>query len=243
MAVAGVDGCKGNWLAVRIDDGARLSWNLFPTLTKLLDEWHDLWLVLVDVPIGLRSACDSASQRGPRRCDVDARRLLGRPRSSSVFPAPCREAIYAPDFAKAQALDRVVTGRSLSAQTWNIVRYIREADALLRSSESARRLIRETHPEVCFWALNRGDPLKHSKATAEGVRERLAVLGACGIDAAAVLRDVRGRIRAKTMVGDDDVLDALAAAVTALDPNSLAPQPPETDAVGLPMEIVYRRLR
>ncbi|MEW6348758.1 MAG: DUF429 domain-containing protein [Thermodesulfobacteriota bacterium] len=44
----------------------------------------------VDIPIGLRD-------HGPERsCDLEARRLLGI-RRSSVFPVPCRSAVYPQD--------------------------------------------------------------------------------------------------------------------------------------------------
>jgi predicted RNase H-like nuclease len=44
-----------------------------------------LEFVVIDILIGL-------PDRGSRACDVEARALLGKPRSSSVFPAPIRRA-------------------------------------------------------------------------------------------------------------------------------------------------------
>ena len=45
----------------------------------------------------------------------------------------------------------------------------------------------------------------------------------------------------KTQVADDDIIDALVCAVTALFNGSLStfPLAPETDSKGIPMEIVY----
>lgn len=57
-----------------------------------------------------------------------------------------------------------------------------------------------------------------------------------------VVSNALSRFRRKE-VGRDDVLDALAAAVTAaVDPQNLAsiPETPEFDSRGYPMEMVYR---
>ena len=40
----------------------------------------------IDIPIGLTDS-------GPRQCDIQARRLLGARRGTSVFPAPIRPAL------------------------------------------------------------------------------------------------------------------------------------------------------
>ena len=45
---------------------------------------------------------------------------------------------------------------------------IREVDSLLRESAKARRAVREVHPEICFWALAGGRPMRHSKKTERG---------------------------------------------------------------------------
>ena len=53
---------------------------------------------------------------------------------------------------------------------------------LLRRDAKAREIVREVHPELCFWALNDRKPMcysKRAKARA-GFDERMAVLGACG---------------------------------------------------------------
>ena len=55
-------------------------------------------------------------------------------------------------------------------------RRIREVDRLLLSDEKARRVVREIHPEICFWALA-GIPMKYRKKRHEGYFERIAVMG------------------------------------------------------------------
>ena len=83
--------------------------------------------------------------------------------------------------------------------------------------------------------------MTHSKRTAEGAAERIAVLERHLPSAAAIVDEVT-RAHRKTALGQDDVLDALAGAVTArLGASSLKtlPATPERDSRGLRMEIVY----
>src|SRR5205814_8621714 len=80
--------------------------------------------IAIDIPIGL-------SDDGPRACDLAARRLLGRPRGSSVFPAPCRGALVATTYRRACTVSRRSVGVALSLECFNIVPKIREVDALM----------------------------------------------------------------------------------------------------------------
>jgi predicted RNase H-like nuclease len=80
--LAGVDGCRGGWIAV-IDEGGRLNSRVFADWSQLMTELERATLIGVDIPIGLPG-------KGSRACDLEARRRLGRPRGSSVFPAPVR---------------------------------------------------------------------------------------------------------------------------------------------------------
>ena len=92
---AGVDGCKGGWFvavayAMVHASGGKISTALkshdyfvMGTFADVLSRTSACDLVCVDAPIGL-------SEAGQRRCDLAARKILGRPRASSVFPAPVR---------------------------------------------------------------------------------------------------------------------------------------------------------
>jgi hypothetical protein len=93
-------------------------------IQELCIRHNDIALVLVDIPIGLPS-------NGRRACDLEARRLLGRPRASSVFPVPCREAVYENSYAEACRLNKQKLGIQISKQTWNIVKKIAEIDSYL----------------------------------------------------------------------------------------------------------------
>lgn len=235
MKVVGADGCPAGWVYVAIDGEGRWQAGLARTARELWQHFSDASLILLDVPIGLK-------EHGPdeRRCDIHARRLLG-PRRSSVFRVPCRDAVYASSYEEANRMNRGRTGKGLARQAWNIVRLIRQVDELLWVDEGARRVMRECHPELCFWAFNGGLPMEHPKTTAEGERARLEVLRAQFPAADEVVEDVTARYT-RAQLGRDDVIDALAAAVTARGwPDRIASLPlqPESDSRGLRMEIVY----
>ena len=190
-------------------------------------------LTLIDIPIGLKS---SGSEE--RQCDCEARKLLGR-RGSSVFPAPCRQALECRDYAEGSSVNQSVTGRKLSRQSWAIVRKISEVDSVVRNLPERRKL-REMHPEICFMALNGGEPMGHNKKKAAGQAERLAVLSLYRPDAETIFQEGRARWLKKDLA-NDDILDALIGAVVASRPDWLVslPMPPEEDDLGLSMEMVY----
>ena len=68
------------------------------------------------------------------------------------------------------------TGTGLTKQAFGILGKCREVDQLLRDDLTVRSVIREIHPEVCFWAFGGGKPMKHYKKDDAGFRERLDVL-------------------------------------------------------------------
>jgi predicted RNase H-like nuclease len=70
-----------------------------------------------------------------------------------VFAVPCREALEAETLEIAKRTNLAKIRRSLTAQTWAICPKIAEVDLFLRSELGKRALIREGHPEVCFWAV------------------------------------------------------------------------------------------
>jgi len=105
----------------------------------------------------------------------------------------------------------------------------------------AREKIREIHPEVLFWALNGRRPMSQNKSRRAGFDERLQVLRRCFPRSDELVQEASSTFP-RNMVARDDILDALAAAVTALVGNghlSTIPEQPERDAFGLPMEMVY----
>ena len=231
----GVDGCKAGWFAVLIDEKGQWSAAVFEDAKHLSAECQHASLILIDIPIGLR---DSGHEE--RACDKEARKALGHRRGSSVFPAPCRPTLAAKSYSEGSAINRRHTGRGLSTQSWAIAAKIREVDDLLGGKPFDGRF-RETHPEVCFATLNRCQPMQHSKKSQQGFAERLAVLRRVYQRTDAVVDHALSCWKRKE-VAKDDILDALAAAVTAyLGRGDLRTHPaqPETDSKGRPMEIVY----
>ena len=165
---------------------------------------------------------------------------LGASAPSSVFPAPTRAACRAKDIAEGRRLNITEIGRSLSAQAWGICDKVAEVDNLLLIDVAARRRVREIHPEVCFWALNGRRPMQHSKATKEGVAERMALLTRHEPRSAALL-DVVLRERRRKDVQANDVLDALVGFVTAQAEIVQRLQgDPACDQRGLAMEMLFR---
>jgi len=179
-------------------------------------------------------------ERLERRCDKEARRLLG-PRRSSVFRVPCRAAVYAESYDEALAQNEALTGTRIFKATWNIAGKMREVDELLASNGRARETLREIHPELCFWGLSGCQPRQYAKSRKKGYQERLELLQAIYPQTDLVVSHTLAHF-SRQEVKKDDILDALAAAVTArlgFDKLSSIPRPPEKDARGLPMEIVY----
>jgi len=166
--LAGVDGCRRGWVVAR-DGGVQV----LPTFVHIVSLRFDL--VLIDVPIGLLDA-------GPRRCDMEARALIGA-RRSSVFPAPSRSLLRSRRYAG-----------QCSIQLWNILDKIREVDASMKPT--LHRRVREAHPEVSFALLN-GGPLRFAKKLPDGQEERRRLL-----------RPVFGELPPVPGAARDDVLDA-----------------------------------
>ena len=233
-ALIGVDGCRGGWV-VAASDGvlSEINFALVDDLAPVIARAESgLALMAIDIPIGLRDD-------GPRACDLETRRWLGRPRSSSVFPAPCRAALAATTYRRACGLSRRALGVALTIECFNIVPKIRHVDALMNPGRQA--FVREVHPELVFAILSgRGRGLVEPKRTEAGERLRLRLLRrvAPRFDPGAV-RAGLGLAR----VARDDVIDAAACLIAAqrialgkaiVLPDGVV----ERDARGLRMEIV-----
>lgn len=195
MTAVGVDGSPDGWVAVALAADGTARGVHGPTLDAIVAQVPEAAGIGVDIPIGLPRA-------GPRRADVDARRLLG-PRRSSVFLTPVREALEARTHAEASATARRRTGHGVSRQAYGLAGRILEADAW---APRAPVPVWEVHPEVCF-AVLLGHPATASKKTWSGMRERLTALEAAGVG----LADLSGTGRA----APHDVLDAAAVAWSA----------------------------
>ena len=166
----GIDGCRSGWLVAAADAAlSSIRFQLVDDLGTLIERAERRGaLIAIDMPIGL-------ADDGPRACDLEARRMLGRPRGSSVFAPPCRSALAGTTYGRACVLSRRALGVALSMQCFNIMAKIREVDALL--TPARQRFVREAHPELVFALLSgRSHGLVEPKRTAAGERRRLRLL-------------------------------------------------------------------
>lgn len=225
-----MDGCRGGWVAVVESRGAVVAL-VVKSIAELMTTLDQDALIAIDIPIGL-------TDFGPRLCDKAARGLLGKPRASSVFPAPNRPVLAASTHRRACQIRQSIDGKKVSKQAFAIYPKVHEVDELLRSSPDLRDRVREVHPEVSFAYWNGGRAFAASKKSADGAakRERL-------IDSVwpGVRLELRTRLP-RDAVQRDDLNDAFAALWTARRiAAGLAvtlPSMPSRDSQDLPMEIV-----
>lgn len=201
--MAGVDACRGGWIAIVVESGRFTDSLLRPTFASLLDGLHGATHVGVDIPIGL-------PEEGVRAADVAAREFIG-PRRSSVFPAPPRAVLAAATYGDARGILP-----SLSAQSFALAKRILEVEGRLEER------VFEVHPEVSF-AVLAGRHLRYAKRSWNGQMERRRLLRTQGLELPAEL--------AAGGAAADDVLDAAAAAWSAGRPargraRSLPREPP-----------------
>ena len=234
----GLDWASTGWFGVVLDGDGGWDTGVYPSVWSAWKYHSDADRILIDIPIGLPADAK-------RACDVAARRKLGR-RGSSVFYTPVRDAVYHQTLEEAKAANEAAADFSIQNQAWSIVPRIREVDEFLDMFPSARDRLVETHPEVCFYALNGRTALSEPKRTPAGVRRRTELLATEFPDAREVCEDAIDRYTtpsyAPSVGGADDIVDAVAAAVTARrgpDGWSTLPETPPSDQRGLPMRIVH----
>jgi len=245
---AGIDGCKAGWFvavvsAMEVGTGASTTcvyalqefW-VAHTFNEILPKITQFELICVDIPIGLSD--------GPyeRACDLAARKLLGQPRGSSVFPAPLRPALRANDRETASRITLECTKArrdgpvGINKQTFSLLRGVKDVDDQIEPFKQDR--IREVHPEISFLALNHGQPMRYKKTRLIGRNERMKLLAPIFSE----LERIVAEARKPKEVAPDDILDALAAAWTAgqtvIGKAGTLPQNPEFDSKGLRMEIL-----
>jgi predicted RNase H-like nuclease len=221
VAVLGVDGWRGAWVGARLD-GRAVTVSVLPDAAAVLAV-PDVDVIGVDMPIGL-------SDDGPRTCDREARRLLGRA-GSSVFPAPVRPVLAQHSYADAQVAAIGATGKSLSVQAFSLVPAIRSLDDALGQPPDPR--VHEVHPELAFRALD--GRVHERKATRRGLGQRIRALQPA-MDVLDALADAPPEVPAA------DLLDACAVAWSArriADGRAEAVGDDVRDALGRPMRISW----
>ena len=224
--VLGVDACPAGWVGVLLGPEGRPTVHVaasIQALVALVRETADPAVVAIDIPIGLPDA-------GGRLADAEARReLVGK--GSSIFSTLTRVAYEADTYEQARAANIAATGgTSASAQAYALRTKILDVDAWVRSDPGTTVI--EVHPELSF-ARMAGSPILERKKDADGVAARREALLAHGLVAPAWFRGAG--------FGEDDLLDACAAAWTAARHDQGAsdrfPAQPQVFGDGLPAAI------
>ena len=230
----GIDGYINGWCCCIIHDGVRIE--LHKNLTTLFENIGINNLTLIDMPVGL------SSKNFERFIDFKLRTYLPKNKKSSVFTAPCREAVFSNDYNSAKKANQIITNRSISIQSWNISKKIKELDRFLISQKKNKLTIKESHPEFCFVNLNNNNPLIHSKKTNEGYNERLSILIRNSEEIEMVVKKSIEKFK-KEKVKKDDILDSIVLALTSKywqkNGSRTITQNPEKDEMGIPFEIYY----
>ena len=159
------------------------------------------------------------------------------------FSIPARSAVMCNDYREAcqEALLHSEPPRKVSKQAFNIFPKIREIDEIMHTDKALRGVLRECHPELCFWALNDRQAMQHNKKQKAGRQERLAVLERFFPPCHMLHNRASGELL-RRQVAHDDIIDAMVCAVTAkcgYGSYQTVPAVPQTDGRGLAMEMVY----
>jgi predicted RNase H-like nuclease len=228
MRLAGVDGCKGGWVAVLapMDDPGAAS-SVFLSDVRELFSVYGAGFAVIDIPVGFAT--------GPEPRDVEQamrKRLPGK--TSSVFSTPCRAALAEMVYSDASHVNREHLGVGLSKQSFELFPKMREIDRV--AVDLGQDRLREGHPEVSFAEMN-GLPVLSRKRKPDGQAERIALLEKHGFPAAALAKGAKG-----LGCGIDDVLDATVLLWSAMrfqrGQHAIFPATPSRDALGLEMSVI-----
>jgi len=235
--VLGIDGCKAGWCVCRLDYSGNWALELFPDFQSVWNKYHNAASILIDIPIGLSDA-------GHRQCDLDARELLG-PKWASIFLTPCRNAVYAGSYREACTINNETCNQKISKQAWALSPKVREVDEIMCINSGDIELISESHPELCFQALNHGQPLLFSKKHYNGIKERLGLLQSLLQNAEDIVGYGEATFK-RSQVVVDDMVDAMCLAVCALhfkQELQSIPSKLQLDRYKIPMNIVLPNIK
>ena len=234
--VAGVDGCHEGWFVLLLDTRSfRARHYLVKELRDVMEFPERPAVVAVDIPIGLLER----ATKGGRLCDQEARRILGRPRASSIFSPPVRGALRHKDHASANAANRTSSPQNIgiSRQSFGLRNKLLEVEGFV--TPALQCTVKEVHPELSFYELNQRQAMRYSKKKADGrgLSERRQLLSGAGFGQIISEMDRYP----KGQVAEDDILDACIACWTAarvLGGEAVRiPMNPQRDCRGLRMEI------
>ncbi len=226
--MAGIDGCRGGWLAIlgkfTPEKGCFTGEDIY--LTKSIEEIFSFPALVfaIDMPLGLPLRF---SPKG-RLCDRLARQMLG-PRRASIFTPPPREALSFNNYQKLRA-----KGIRISKQSFYLIPKIRALRAALKGPVKDK--VFETHPELIFKTLA-GETIP-SKHTAEGLAKRLELLLSLGL-----FKSLKSNWEKIKACYRRDLIDAYACLLVAkrifCGEAKVIPEDPPRDDEGLPLAIWY----
>ena len=223
MKYVGVDGCNGGWIAVALDNESGHEVEVFETFADLVAHFSNACLILVDAAIGL----NPNNQYPIRPCDTQARQILSRRggSSGSVFPPPNRKLATEVANGNVEWSEHLVWvntrnpvndrwAQSLNKNTVDIARATHDVDIVIQNRDHTDPpTIREVHPEVCFRLLGAERTIRDPKHTSIGISVRKTFLQQYEPLTNHIFKNAR--VHHDGAAGDDDILDALVAAVTA----------------------------
>ena len=232
----GVDGCKGGWIAAVLDH-ADFRVEKYDSIETFVNRYPKFDAFLIDMAIEL---CDRDDQHRP---DKAAKEEL-KSKASSVFPVPCRQAVYETTEEKQKEANKCVLEKSLAKQSIAIIPKIREVDKFLSSHPEYKNVILESHPELAFSRLS-GQVLLSRKREFLGFSERSYILSEYLGDSKDLLKKLSSKVK-ELGCAMDDVADASCMAVTAAmkahDICETIPAKPEKDNTGLLMQMTVPKI-
>lgn len=189
----GIDGCKNGWISVANNNSNfKKSIIIFKEkFSDLINEYPSNSIFLVDMPLIL------SKSKEIRSCDIEAKLFLKK-RQSSIFLAPCFQALKAENYDKANKINRKITSLGLSKQSWNLFKKIIEIQPYALNKQ-----VFEGHPE-CSFALYNKKPMEYNKTSVKGLFLRLEILEKIGFNLIDLSKKLSDEIQAKP----DDLIDA-----------------------------------
>lgn len=231
----GVDGCKGGWIAAVLREN-KVVIKKYESIHTLVSDYPEFDELFIDMVIGLPSTKEHI------RPDSAARKVI-KERASTIFPVPCRQAVYASTVAELYDENVRILGKKFTPLTVGIIPKMRELDEFLQANEKYKNKMKESHPEVCFSRLNK-ETLLTRKVTIEGQKERIQVLSR--FVETETLEELTTRAK-KFHCKVDDIIDAICLAVCArLAGNGeyeVIPEDVMEDETGLLMQMTIPRIQ
>ena len=197
----GIDGTSSGWVASVGSSKKCLSVITFSqNLSTILLKYPNS-IAVIDMPIELNET------NHLRKCDVLAKKYLGRHFQSSIFIPPLKSVLKCNTYQEANQLSKKICGKGLSKQSWHLKNKIIE----IQNLSSFSNKIFEGHPE-CSFKMLKNDYLTAKKKSALGIFERLDLLRKAGLDPLQTSLKLNENANIKI----DDVLDSVVLFITGM---------------------------